>query len=467
MFSPQTQYLITPQEIPLEYFHKYKDAYVVRPPYQRKNVWSDATQKALLDSLFRQYYIPKIVLREVRLNDNTSRREVIDGQQRIITAQRFYNNELKLPNSLSDLDRSLPGKTFAELPVDIRQYVDTTLKYSADVINNISNPLNAKHQEIASEIFWRLQQGESLNIMEKAHARLSSISRNFIVQYSDDITFDFNAYKPVDSNPDKHPFFNIIKIKNKRMEHLSLMTRLLILEENQGSADLNNKNVIEYIEKYQQEDGVGNMEFSKKPFAKEVLKNLSALEDVFSDDTMLDEEEDEGNGSEIQEFKEECFIISVYLLLRHLCKYYIFAEKESKLFHNFVIDFHARWRAKKDNDTDIIQFSDNRRQSTSEIDVRDRIIRQIFFEYAKNNDMTILTKDDKRSFNESERILIYRRNHGLCQECLKEKPEKECRVSWSQYDADHVIPHSKGGMSNVDNAQLLCRHHNQKKGNRE
>jgi 5-methylcytosine-specific restriction endonuclease McrA len=37
-------------------------------------------------------------------------------------------------------------------------------------------------------------------------------------------------------------------------------------------------------------------------------------------------------------------------------------------------------------------------------------------------------------------------------------------VGWREYDADHVIPHSKGGQTSVVNAQLLCRYHNQQKG---
>lgn len=56
----------------------------------------------------------------------------------------------------------------------------------------------------------------------------------------------------------------------------------------------------------------------------------------------------------------------------------------------------------------------------------------------------------------------------MCQECIKEKKsEDESRVPWTEYDADHVIPHSKGGQTDIENAQLLCRYHNQKKGNRE
>ena len=62
------------------------------------------------------------------------------------------------------------------------------MSFTADVIKGISDPLDHKHQEIASEIFWRLQQGVPLNFMETAHARLASLARNFIVKYSDDIS---------------------------------------------------------------------------------------------------------------------------------------------------------------------------------------------------------------------------------------------------------------------------------------
>jgi 5-methylcytosine-specific restriction endonuclease McrA len=44
------------------------------------------------------------------------------------------------------------------------------------------------------------------------------------------------------------------------------------------------------------------------------------------------------------------------------------------------------------------------------------------------------------------------------------KSEKEATVSWSDYQADHVIPHAKGGKTVLDNAELLCSYHNQSKG---
>ncbi|MDD5368039.1 MAG: DUF262 domain-containing protein [Anaerolineaceae bacterium] len=462
-FNPKTRYDIVQKDIPIRDFHDYKDEFVTRPPYQRKNVWSRKKQQDLLDSMFRRFYIPRIVIREVRLAEDHTINEVIDGQQRIITAQTFLNNELQLPKSLKDIHPDLPGKTYNQLPSEVRRFVDRELIYTADVVKNIENPLNPDHQRIATEIFWRLQQGESLTFMEIAHSRLASLSRNFLVKYADDQTFDFDAYKPVDSNPNKHLFFNIITRNNDRMQHLALLARLVLLEENwksaNGPCDIRDQQVMEHIDNYQRKDGIGNYSFENLPQAKQVLRLMIKVYDIFKDDPMVDE-----NGG-LREFRIDYFIISSYLLLRHLDSHYVFDRAEEQLYHDFVIDFHQRWQADNEADTDILLFSEKRQMSGREIAVRDQIIRQIFFEYtiAKNHQM--LTKDERRAFNEAEKIRVYRRDQGLCRMCLEEgKPEIEARVPWSEYDADHVIPHSKGGSTTVENAQLLCRYHNQQKG---
>ena len=120
-FDPKTAYDIVPDNINIEDFHKHEEEFVVRPPYQRKNVWSRKKQHDLLDSLFRRYYVPRIVLREVRLDEDRTVNEVIDGQQRIDTVQCFYTNCLPLPKSLQDLNPELPGKHYIDLSSDVRR----------------------------------------------------------------------------------------------------------------------------------------------------------------------------------------------------------------------------------------------------------------------------------------------------------------------------------------------------------
>lgn len=460
MFNPKPQYEVVQDSLPIRDFKDYWEEFVVRPPYQRKSVWSKKKKQALLDSLFRRYYVPRIVIREVRRDTTKTAREVIDGQQRITTAKEFLADEISLPDSLKDIDSALPGSTYSTLPPELRRFVDRELKYNADIVKGIEDPKNRDHQKIAAEIFWRLQQGETLTYMEIAHSRLASLSRNFVEKYADDITFDFAKYEPKDSNPDKHQFFSVIERNNDRMQHLALLTRLLIFEENNGPAEIQNADVMEYIDKHQADDGIGNYSFEHEQVAKDTLRVMRAFYEVFKDDPMLVG----GNGG-MKELRTEYFIISIYLLLRHILKLYVWDKAERELFRLFTLDFHQRWDDGKEDDSDIQTFSNRRQQSAAEIQVRHQIIRQAFFDFAKSRGHALTTKDDRRAFSESERISIYRKANGRCLKCVAEnKPEKECIVPWTEYDADHVIPHSRGGQTSLDNAQLLCRYHNQQKG---
>lgn len=458
-FNPKPEYEILSDTIPIRDFLAYQDEFVARPPYQRKTVWKRQKKQDLLDSLFRRYYIPRIVIREVRLSEDQTIREVIDGQQRITSVQEFLADDLPLPKSLADVNPDLPGAYYSQLPSDVRRFIDRELKYSADIVKGISDPRNAEHQRIASEIFWRLQQGESLNYMEVAHARLSSRVRNFIVKYGDDYGFDYGAYRTVDHNPNKHPFFRIYDRDNTRMQHLSLLARLLLIEIEGGPAETKDKTVIDLIEKTQNDGGIGDFSYEDALEAKSLLRNLSLMYEVFKADPILDEQ----NG--LKEFRIEYFVISTYLLLRHLAKHYVFDKKEREIFKDFVLEFHERWKASRETDTDILVFSDNRQQSKSETELRDRIMRHAFFEFVAKHKHEMLTKDERRAFSEAERIAIYRRDNGLCRACLEEgKPEREAAVSWSDFEADHVIPYVKGGATAIWNGQLLCREHNRRKG---
>jgi hypothetical protein len=459
-FNPKSEYTIVPMDISIKDFFEYQEDFVTRPPYQRKAVWSKAKKQSLMDSLFRRYYIPKLVVREVRLNENQILNEIIDGQQRITTVQDFFNNVYPLPKTLEDISPELSGKYYQDLGTDIRKFIDKSLKFQADIIKNIEKPHNVKHQIIATEIFWRLQQGETLNYMEVAHAQLSSLTRNFIVKYSDDQTFDYEKYEPIDSNLDKKLFFSLLNVDNTRMKHLQFMARFLMIEKGNGYADLSDRKIEDFINSAKQDDGIGNLNYENTSDAKAVIQNLNCFFDIFQDDPMVDK------NSGVRELSVEYFIISVYLLIRHLRSHYVIDEEIKETIREFVYYFHERWKTYDEStDNDLLTFSNRRQQGENDLEIRDRIIRQIFFEYLKENSVELIEKDKKRAFNELERIIIYRKGKGFCQECLREeKPEKEAKVSWSEYQADHVFPHSKGGETVLENGELLCRYHNQSKG---
>jgi len=458
-FNPKQEYLVVSKDINIEDFHRYQDEFITRPPYQRKSVWTNYKKQSLMDSLFRRYYIPKLVIREVRLDDDRTVNEIIDGQQRITTVQSFFRSEFKLPNSLNDIHLDLGGKFYKDLSSDLRRFIDREMKFTADIVKNIESPKNPDHQKVATEIFWRLQQGESLNFMEVAHAKLSSLSRNVIVKYSDDITFDYDLYKPIDNNKDKHPFFRILNKENNRMGHLKFFARFLIIEKNDGYAELKESSVTDFVNEYIQNDGIGNYSLENEEFVKNSKSVLSLIYDLFKDDTMISEK-----NPVVKELSVEYFIISFYLLVRHLKKYYVIGGSEKTLLHEYFHEFYQRWWRNDSTDIDIMAFSNNRQQGLNNLQIRDRIFRQLFFEFLSKKGKEFILKDENRAFNEGQRILIYRRDKGLCQKCLAEgKNEKESRVSWDNYQADHIFPHAKGGKTDIENGQLLCTYHNQRK----
>ncbi len=461
-FNPKSQYDTIRTNQSIKDFHAYEEDYETRPPYQRKVVWERWKQQALMDSLFRRYYIPSIVLREVIIDDNQSKWEVVDGQQRITSVQNFFGDDLPLPNSLEDVSPELPKKTYSELPTEIRKFIDKHLKFDVDIIKHIGKTFDSGHQKIATEIFWRLQQGESLNKMETAHARLTSPVRNFLVKFADDYDFDHETYNAIDPNPNKHIFFRETYTRtNSRMQHLTLLGRLLLLERADGPTRIGDNAIAALIEETRQDDGIGNVCYENEKAAKDTLANLRRMREVFQDDPKLDQV-----WVGVLIFKDVYFIVSLYLLLRHLLRHYVYTDEIRVCFREFAYEFFHRTKYLSMRDDSAREFVENNQQDATRIAVRDRIIRLEFFRFARMKSQIILVeKDRQRTFNEDQRIEIYLRDNGLCQQCLAEGlPEDEARVPWSEFEADHIKPWIKGGQTEVWQGQVLCRMHNLQKG---
>ena len=77
---------------------------------------------------------------------------------------------------------------------------------------------------------------------------------------------------------------------------------------------------------------------------------------------------------------------------------------------------------------------------------------------SKIPELTVL--DETRGFTDEQRFAIYWRDEGMCQ-----WPECDVHCDESDFHADHIVPHSYGGRTTVQNGQVLCPPHNLQKGN--
>ncbi|PCH43474.1 hypothetical protein WOLCODRAFT_25940 [Wolfiporia cocos MD-104 SS10] len=63
------------------------------PPYQRDVVWSEAKQIKLLDSIYRNFYVPPVVF-AIYIEDGEEVRRCVDGKQRLTSIQKFFDGQI-------------------------------------------------------------------------------------------------------------------------------------------------------------------------------------------------------------------------------------------------------------------------------------------------------------------------------------------------------------------------------------
>lgn len=371
------------------------------PEYQRGKVWSKEKQQLLLDSIYRKMHVPQVYLRVL---DNQYY-ECVDGQQRLNAIFDFFDNKVNLSKKYTP---ECGGKYFDELPQEIKDiFEDHEL---------ITVELNKSSDEEIREMFDRLQRGMPLTAGERLNAKIGNM-HDFI------------------SNISKHEFFKNANIRDYRGAFHQISAQITALELF-GISDVKFKNLEAIYDKYK------NIELESKEL-QQVKKVLNYLNKAFPNKT--------------PELHSRAGIVSLYLLVSRLLKEYSMKDRENEIY-NFIIEFEKKLieAEQKEDNVELLKYLNavsHSSDSTNSIKTRDEVISNYFFMIV--NDIEPL--DQNREFTEFQRIAIFRRDNEICQECGK-------KVDWKDFHADHVVPHSKGGKTTVENGQLLCSVCNLKKG---
>ncbi len=132
----------------------------LNPDFQRRSVWTQAAKSYLIDTILRNYPIPKIYIRSrIDLRTKKSYREVVDGQQRLRAIIEFADDKLILGSRAKEFR----GYRYSTLSEDIQEHF---LSYTVAV----ELLINASDEEVL-EIFSRLNSyNVRLNDAELRHA---------------------------------------------------------------------------------------------------------------------------------------------------------------------------------------------------------------------------------------------------------------------------------------------------------
>ena len=390
------------------------------PDYQRPPAWTLKQKQLLIDTILRGYDIPKMYWQRLPKGQEFEF-GVIDGQQRLRTVWEFCAGDFALPRNMDPVDGiDVSGKRYAGLDFDLRSKFDI---YFIDVVI-VEEALQNEDEDEIRDMFLRLQNGTTLKAQEKRNAMPGQM-RDFIKTLSG------------------HAFFESCNFSNKRFTFDQVAAQMVCLEQEGGPTSVRDSDLNRmYAE---------NLKFDiNGKLAKKVRRSLDFLKRAFPEKT-----------PELERYNA----ITLYCLSSTLLESYVHAGTES-LLADWFISFETNRRKneqlpEEDRDPQLVEYRRLTSYSTDgEESLRGRLefMERAFFLACPN----IEPIDTIRVFTSEQRLAIFRKDGGCCQiksHCAGEK------LSWGDWHADHIVPHSKGGRTTVSNGQVACQSCNLAKSN--
>jgi hypothetical protein len=396
------------------------------PSFQRNGVWKDKQRVHLMASIFQGYPIPSIFV--YRHEDEDTGQiifEVIDGKQRIesllmYTGQKkgIFAAPVQFPDWDSPRDLSWNQLRKMKKQSILEEYQVQTIEVTGDLsdiielfvrINSTGNALTP--QEIRNANFYR---SEFLKAAKKAASKYESYLRQA----------------------------GIVGIQQiRRMKHIELMSEL-IFSANLGGVG-NKKRVVDSAMRSGSLKGVKLV----KALAHTV-SSLNRLKTMFP-----------GISRSIRFSKLSDFYSLAVLIQTFEERGLVLTDKKKNAFSAGVDELalaskKLQLKTLSPRDELLRQYlSAVREGSDSETNRRKRhnILEGLLLPLFE-------TKDQHRLFSpEQRRILWNTADERVCDVC-------GCTLSWEDFHADHIKPHSSGGQTSLSNAALLCVEHNLKKG---
>jgi Protein of unknown function DUF262 len=225
----------------------------IRPRFQRNKVWLPRYQSYFLDTIIRGLPTGLIHINETSSDKNETMRDVVDGQQRLVSILEFYNNEISISSTHNE---QFGDKKFKDLPFEIS---DKFLRFqlAVNVLEDASDP------EIL-DIFARLNTNTvKLNRQELRNAKFHGEFKTTVYELARKSTSFFIHHK----------IFSTQQIV--RMNEEEFISELLLAME-LGLQD-KKKSLETYYSKYDK------MYPNKDKFSNEYFFVIEKIDQIFSD----------------------------------------------------------------------------------------------------------------------------------------------------------------------------------------
>ena len=164
-----------------------KNQLILSPEFQRGSVWTTSAKVFLIDTILNDFPMPPVFFRtKFNLNDQTTVREVVDGQQRLRAILEFSSGKLRLGSKAPNFQ----GMYYPDLN---EEYQERFLSYKLTAVQL----LNASDSDVL-EVFARLNSySVKVTPAELRHAEYSEPVKWVIYNATRKWTMLWNEYKIV------------------------------------------------------------------------------------------------------------------------------------------------------------------------------------------------------------------------------------------------------------------------------
>ncbi len=427
----------TPNQISVQQLverHEKKDLNLA-PGFQRDSVWNLPDRQKLIESIFRGFPLPAIFLHK-REERGEIKFDVIDGKQRIESVLMFMGRKKPAFRAKLHLDEE-------ESEGVARLYTWSQLKraekqarlngYRLQTIEVKGSP-----SEII-ELFVKINStGKALTPAEKRNARFNSHP------------FLKSAAKLARKFEPKLRTFGIVSpAQMSRMKHIELICELMV-SIHRGQA-LNKKATLDNV--LQDRKSLTALQTQKavkrtttalnrvfKTFPRLKTTRFRKASDFYTLSVLFSKFETEGlalsnHRSNLQAEKLLIAFSNGVDAAREAQKQIKGVAPDQELYRSYL--------------STVTEGTDDIRNRQSREGILRRILEPLF-----------QVKDKQRFFSPEQRRIIWNNlAEPKCKVC-------GCRLTWDDFTIDHKIAHSLGGLTKLSNADVLCRKHNSRKGNR-
>jgi hypothetical protein len=402
------------------------------PGFQRDSVWNERDRQKLIESILRKYPIPAVFFRR-RQEDGEIHFDVIDGRQRIESVLMFMGK--------------IRGRRFrakVQLPGDDEQvWLDwrwLCRKQKQHLVTGYEIPTIEVDGDLADviDLFVRINStGKALTSAEKRHAKYHN---SVFLREAGRLAARYQDYFR------GHRILSASQIDRKK--HVELICEIMV-SLHQGDI-INKKAALDSVMK----PGSLTQSQVRRVRAKTILA-LNRVRHMFPDIHRT-------RFSKISDYYSLIVLIAKFENDRLI----LTDRRRNKLAWELLTAFGAgvddvrlrqkRAEGSKPGQELYREYLLTVLEGTDEIShrrKREEILRNLLQSLFER-------RDENRLFNEEQRRILWNTtDNRKCRGCGKP-------LTWSEFTIDHIDPFSKGGRTRLENAALMCRRCNSRKGNR-